>query len=197
MSFKEHLFRLMITYPMLYPNAIQAYNYLFLTIGNGYNWIDGEMCIDNETLLCRTKEEAIVNLIKNAVNNSILRISRCLFSLSTDDRLCLDGFSGEIAMSYNQNIHTIMFIDDIMQNFCIPKSFKFNNLTEHSMLANIPDDIRPDWLKAISDFIYILDTNKDLLQDEYNLLSRVKDRVSILGSKDWHTRVNESYYLLQ
>jgi hypothetical protein len=61
--------------------------------------------------------------------------------------------------------------------------FKFYGLSKYSAIANIPDDVHYDWIKAIKDFVDILDKNKDKFKDCENLFDGIKERVNTLFNK--------------
>ena len=183
MRFTDHIKQVIITYPNLFSNAITAYDHLFLTIGNGYEWKNGELVYDGN--LCSSKEEAIANLI----NNIVRRFDYFNYDCQHKDKIISHLIDGA-----KKDIHTILHVEDLVEDLSIvDPEFKFYSLSKYSAIANIPDDIKIDWLRAIKLFIDLLLSNNDKFKDEDSLINKISDRVSRLYSK----KMNEFYDSLE
>ena len=190
MSFKEHLRKVMLTYPRSFPAPICVYDHLFLTIGNGYVWQDGELVYDDENSLCDTVEEAIDN-----IKNYYFELVKEIHAIHTKKDGTFDNIVNSYIKETTRYIHNILNIDDMLEDMSIPNiydpalkegeenKFKFYGLSKYSAIANIPDDVHYDWIKAIKDFVDILDKNKDKFKDSENLFDSVKKRVNTLFKK--------------
>ena len=179
MSFRNHLRKVMITYPSLFPAPIYVYDHLFLTIGNGYEWKDGELVYDDENSLCNSTEEAIDRLFSDFVDD-IETVSHP----GTDDVFRAKFINRKVTVN-KKYIHNILHVEENLDVLTIPhsSSFEFYSLSKYSAIANIPDDVHYDWIKAIKDFVDILDKNKDKFKDCDNLFDGIKERVNSLFAK--------------
>lgn len=195
MLFRDHLRRIMLTYPILFPTSIQAYNHLFMVIGNGYEWKDGELVYEDEKSLCSTQEEAINRMIADRLN-----LVKEIYEIHHNNvTFCniIDHYNNQL----KTYIHNILNIEASMNDLSIPdvddpvnekfyknknpkfedyNKFRFYNLSHYSAIANIPDNIKSDWIIAIRDFINVLDKHRDLFKDSENLFDQIKERVNNL-----------------
>lgn len=174
MSFRNHLRKMMLTYPSLFTNAIQAYDQLFLTIGNGYEWQNGELVCDDENSLCDTVEEAV-----NRIKDDYFKRIEDIYGISEE---VFTGIIERYKKEVENYLYNIFHIEDIMEDLTVPE-FKFYSLSKYSAIANIPDDVHYDWIKAIKDFVDILDNNSDKFEDSENLFDGIKERVNTLFKK--------------
>lgn len=210
MLFREHLRQIMLTYPTLFPTAIQAYNQLFMVIGNGYEWKDGELVYEDEKSLCSTQEEAINRIIEDR-----LKLVKEIYEIHHNNETTGNVTFCNIIDRYNYQIktyiHNIFNIEAIMNDLSIPdvcdpvnekfyknknpksddyNKFKFYNLSRYSAIATTPDDVKPDWINAIKEFVSVLTRNRDKFTDSDNLFDCIKERVSNLYEQRFSCVVN-------
>lgn len=190
MNFKDHLRKVMLTYPKLFPAPICVYDHLFLTIGNGYEWQDGELVYDDENSLCDTVEDAI-----DKIKNYYLELVKEIHAVHIKKDGTFDNIVNRYIKETTRYIHNILNIEDMLEDMSIPNmydpalkegeenKFEFYGLSKYSAIANIPDDVHYDWIKAIKDFVDILDKNKDKFKDCENLFDGIKIRVNTLFKK--------------
>lgn len=190
MSFRNHLRKVMLTYPSLFPAPICVYDHLFLTIGNGYEWQDSELVYDDENSLCDTVEEAI-----NKIKDHYFELVKEIHAIHTKKDGTFDNIVNRYIKETTRYIHNILNIEDMLEDMSIPNmydpalkegeenKFKFHGLSKYSAIANIPDDVHYDWIKAIKDFVDILDKNKDKFKDCDSLFDGIKERVNSLFVK--------------
>ena len=190
MSFRNHLRKVMLTYPSLFSSAIHVYDHLFLTIGNGYEWKGGELVYHDENSLCDNVEEAINRVIDDGVSTfkDLFDILKC------PDQKVFDNVANNYTKDAKKYIHNILTIEDLLDDLSVPEKypelgdrennkFTFYSLSKYSAIANIPDDVHYGWIKAIKDFVDILDKNRDKFQDCDNLFDGIKERVNTLFKK--------------
>ena len=187
MSFQEHLKKVMITYPSLFPTATHVYDHLFMVIGNGYEWINGELVYDDEESLCKTTEEAINKAITDKLN-----LIKEIFVIHKRSEETFNNIVNRYARDLQTNIHNILCIEDKMYYLRIPDNcdiegetseideFRFYDLSHYSAIANIPDNVKFDWIDAIKNFVDFLENNKDKFTDKENLFEGIKERVNKL-----------------
>ena len=63
MTFKDTIKSMIIMYPLLFQTKLSVYNHLFLTIGNGYRWENGELISEDDEENCSIEDglEALFN----------------------------------------------------------------------------------------------------------------------------------------
>ena len=198
MSFRDHLRKIMITYPSLFTAPVCVYDHIFLAAGNGYSWKDGELVYDDEYSLCNTTEESIEK-IKNYYFELVKEIHVNHSRVDDTFNNIVDRYIKEST----KYIHNILNIEDILDDLSIPdmceyslnevrkSEFKFCELSKYSAIANIPDDVRYEWIKAIKDFVDILDKNTEKFLDSENLFEDIKTRVNIIFKKRIEEYLNE------
>ena len=178
---------------MLFPNALSVYDHLFCVIGNGYEWKGGELVHSGEEMKRfnnMTVKDAVLALLQDDL------VDEWKDETSTTRRFAkayepLDDLSNYIAKNGEDVIESVKGIFDFenkMNDFSIPKyrrqyfkdEFKFYPISKYSAICNIPDDVQPDWLKAIIQLIDIMDANPDRVEDPECLLPEIKERVKEL-----------------
>ena len=174
MHTREHMKQVILTYPDLFPLNIMAYIHIYLTIGNGYEWKNGELVYEGETTFFNNQEEAI----KNVIDDTLFRLRDA--RQNTDPEV-FDQLVTKFSEEANRDIHTILHVDEILDDYSIPDDpeFKFR-LNKYSAIANIPDDIEWSCLTHVMDFVAMLDENRDKLDDPDSLLDGIKERIETL-----------------
>ena len=194
MIVKDTLKEMVLTYPRIFNSKLSLYNHLFLTVGNGYVWLNGE--------LCDRHDEGIV-LKNSTIDNEIIEISI--------EKVLNDDFSYDLMESYldycedtksiinyfrmiNKNnlnqIKTILNVDNIINENLEYSLLKKQDeemlgepflypLSQYSAILNIPNDIKNDWKEAIKEFYnFILNSeNENIIKykEEYSdLLNSIK-----------------------
>ena len=199
MEIPDQLRRMLLNFPMLFPNALSAYDHLFCVVGNGYEWKDGEL-VHTSKISKRfrnmTVKDAVLALLKEDLvdewkdkNSTTRRFAKAYEPL--------DDLSNYIAKNGEDVIESVKSIFDIekrMKDFSIPKyrrqyfkdEFKFYPISKYSAICNIPDDVQPDWLNAIIRLIDVMDANPERVEDPECLLPEIKERVKELYQKFHH-----------
>lgn len=164
----------MITYPSLFPTPIYVYAHLFLTIGNGYEWKDGELVYDDENSLCNTVEEAI-----NRIKDDYFKRIEDIYGISEN---VFTGIIERYKKEAENYLYNIFHIEEILDDMTVPE-FKFYSLSKYSAIATIPDNVHYAWINEIKRFVDILDDNRDKLKDCDSLFDGIKERVNSLFAK--------------
>jgi ferritin len=169
MTIKDTIKSMVITYPVLFPTKLELYNHLFLTNGNGYEWIDGELVSEgdikdvsiedgldklfndqfqyvllNDYLKVVSKEEFIINLCKQKNEDPIVNY----FKRKNEEKLTLV----KRIINYKNITNEKLYVTDevILYPLC-----------EYSQILNVPDDIKDDWKDAIKEFLDFIMTSED------------------------------------
>ena len=172
MKFVDTVKHIMATYPSVNENVFDVYNHLFLTIGNGFDWVDGELVSDTlskaSSISCADK--LLTNLISRIKNISGLKES------------LRNNLIDKTFENYKIVLSAITQMENYICNMSIPTEspFVFDDLNEHSALANLPDNVKSDWLYAAKRFVDLIKSHKDLIKDDSNLLDKIDERISNL-----------------
>lgn len=172
MKFVDTVKHIMATYPSINENVFDVYNHLFLTIGNDFDWVDGELVSDtlSKTSSISCTDKLLTNLVSRVKIISGVRDS---LRNSLIDRTF---------ENYKKVLSTITQMENSICNMSIPTESQsiFDDLNEFSKLANLPDNIKIDWLCAAKRFVEIIKSHKDLIKDDSNLLDKIDERISNL-----------------
>ena len=172
MKFVDTVKHIMATYPSVNENVFDVYNHLFLTIGNGFNWVNGELVSDT---LSKTSS---ISCTDKLLTNLISRIK-----IISDVREPLrNSLIDRTFENYKNVLSTITQIENSICNMSVPTESPdvFDDLNEFSALANLHDNIKSDWLCAAKRFIDLIKSHKDLIKDDSNLLDKIDEHISNL-----------------
>lgn len=138
MNVEETIRVALINFPGIFPNALSVYNHLFCTIGNGYDWRDGELVSTGR--------------YDTDVRAAILReIESFYIFLTSLQPPSLNVYRKSIEIRKNETIKNINLIFDTsssLTDFTPASDFQFSEITGYSKILNLPSDITPDWLDA-------------------------------------------------
>ena len=56
MTIKDTIKSMIIMCPRIFPTKLSVYNHLFLTIGNGYRWENGELISEDDKENCSIED---------------------------------------------------------------------------------------------------------------------------------------------
>ena len=172
MKFIDTVKHIMATYPSVNENVFDVYNHLFLTIGNGFDWVDGELVSDT---LSKTGS---ISCTDKLLTNLISRIK----IISDVKESLRNNLIDRTFENYKNVLSTITQIESSICNMSIPTEspFVFDDLNEFSSLANLSDNIKSDWLYASKRFVDLIKSHKDLIKDDSNLLDKIDEHISNL-----------------
>lgn len=156
MSIKDTIKSMVIMYPILFPTKLSVYNHLFLTVGNGYKWENGELVSEDDKENCSI-EDGLEKLFNNDSQYGFLE---SYLNVTTDSEDIIKYFKRKnkenleltkVIVNYEKIINEKLFItnEDCLYPLC-----------EYSKILNIPDDIKDDWKNAIKEFLDFIMTSK-------------------------------------
>ena len=201
MNLKDNVINSMREYPSISGNKLDVYDHLFLTIGNGYYWVNGEL-IDpyNKRLNILSIEDGIDNLFNNE-SRIDLTTDRMFFyigELNKGEKVVKESLQYDLKR-YAQDVKTIINAEKLVnQNlFEIEPIISLDGLepkctlyplSKYSAIMNIPDDIKPDWLNGIKELLEYLLNSEFPSVVEYrttykNELNQVAERIKELENK--------------
>ena len=194
MKVEDTLRECLLNFPTIYANALSVYAHWFCVVGNGYEWVNGELVHpeygDSDLRKHHTAKnvnEAIIQCLdwdlihswdKNGINKEFLH---CF----------MDGEDELVKYIMKKNGRTIIYVklimdtENRMKDFSIPvdpvlgdkNKFSFYPICNYSAICNIPDDIKNDWLLAAMKMIEVMEEHKELVEDNENLLESSKKRI--------------------
>lgn len=129
-------------YPSIAPSRISVLNHLFFTIGNGYEWVDGELVDTGDTPI---------------LDGPMSYKSQVDWSNNISPCKRLKEIFGEKTLKEEITQTKSRYIDDVQDSQYM---HDFYPICEYSKINNIPDDIKIDWLEgAIEVCQWILSIN--------------------------------------
>lgn len=144
MTLEEEIQTMFDQYPSLFQERRDALNHLFCTIGNGYDWVDGELLpisTKNEkgdTIFCSRKDKHD-EWEDNPDFHHVFR-----GQLDLDGKAVQRITTGEDAELYFSVVKYRLRIGKPAHSWC-PLSKRF------SYILNYPENIKPDWLVGIEE----------------------------------------------
>ena len=198
MKLKDSVINSMREYPSISGNKLDVYDHLFLTIGNGYDWVNGELIEpSNEKPNVISIEEAIDNLFNDEYRID-LTTDRMFFyigELNKEEKVVKESLQYDLKR-YAQDVKTIINAEKLVNQslFEIEPIISLEGLepectlyplSKYSKIMNIPDDIKTDWLDGIKELMdYLLNSDFPSVV-EYrttykNELNQIVQRIEIL-----------------
>ena len=201
MNLKDSVINSMREYPSISGNKLDVYDHLFLTIGNGYDWVNGELIeTSNEKPNVISIEDAIDNLFNDEYRID-LTTDRMFFyigELEKEEKVVKESLQYDLKR-YAQDVKTIINAEKLVNQslfeiepiICLeglePECTLYP-LSNYSKIMNIPDDIKPDWLNGIKELMNYLLNSEFPSVVEYrttykNELNQVVERIKELENK--------------
>lgn len=178
MTVKDTLKDMILTYPRIFNSKLSLYDHLFLTIGNGYVWFNGELCDRyNDGIMTKSfinDYQIIEKSIENVLNDDFsYDLMESYLDTCEETKSIIEYFKNFNKNSLKQ-IKTILNTDNIINenlDYSLIKEYDeyigmkqyqiLYPLSEFSAILNIPDNIKEDWKKAIKEFYDFIITSQD------------------------------------
>lgn len=137
-------------YPTLFKERSDCLDQLFCTIGNGYEWINGELVDKDDHLKEKELARHLVDGKAFQHNKMSLRDVAMEYARRREDKLEskppeIKDLLRKIDEEYFESIPDDVYHEKPRSERWYPISKRF------SYLHNYPDDIKPDWLAAIEE----------------------------------------------
>ncbi len=201
MNYHDTVFECLQIYPDLFPTRLEVDNQLFAVIGNGYDWIEGELVeaynSDTDgvdvTNICDVIKYHLKYEFQNSPSNllKIIEINKLLGKESLVEFAVtrklnelyeiIDQVS-KIETRYKNYFHTPSKLEEQLgERF----KWKIYGISKYSKLTCFPDNIKPDWKEALQEFViwclghqeYLENSN---LQEQVDYLQKAKDKLEKL-----------------
>ena len=129
MKAEEQLQFMMDFYPELYPTRKHCLNQLFCTVGNGYEWKNGELVDEENELFQRYQIVKPIKMAKGRNEEEFLQ------RMESEKRMMEEKGSSYRITPYNVQYH-----------------FKWHQVSEqYSKIFNYPADITEDWYELLKE----------------------------------------------
>ena len=177
MTIKDTIKSMIIMYPLLFQTKLSVYNHLFLTIGNGYRWENGELISDDDKENCSI-EDGLEALFNDELQYDFLEDYLEEF---TDSENIINYFKRRNKEKL-ELVKIIVNYEKIINEKLHISNEKLYPLSEYSKILNIPDDIKDDWKDAIKEFIHYIMTSEEneviIYRNQYiNELSEIQNKI--------------------
>lgn len=150
-----------MNYPAIFSNVADVMDHLFLTVGNGYEWVNGELIDKSDNI--PNLQSAFDKLKHNNIDNT--NTDRLVYSIIKDllnhpslDMLN-DTYNRIIKIRHKEinrlveHSYQIANVDEILlKPLQLEATYDLYPLSEYSCIMNIPDDITDDWKQCIKRF---------------------------------------------
>jgi hypothetical protein len=145
-------------YPDLFQERKQVLDHLFCTIGNGFDWIDGELIEDEELVPINPLDENGKAKQYHIITKREARES--LYKMIIADKRALEMWN-TIILKDGQTLEEKLLSpkeDDNEPEYVSNQSI-YPLCKKYSKLFNYPSDIKPDWLEGIKEMFEYIITN--------------------------------------
>lgn len=157
-TMREYLLR----YPQLYPNALSLCDHLFCTIGNGFEWENGEL-----VEIGRKKPEDLISVIREVVKDEL----QIFMDFEEIPPSAIKALWESKCERVDKALSLIQRIPERMKEFEVPSAkdeiidaeWQFYPICEYSKMCKLPDNIKDDWLALVHKFYDFVMSHKELL----------------------------------
>lgn len=187
MTVRDTIIDMIRRHPLITKNKVDAYDHLFLTVGNGYEWVDGELVYWNkeqrfkigiesaihDRLFGTDKDILMTTIFKSHLND--VRYDFLETPDSNEQDMIIDVKAGELTdrmvsqkVRLMGQISKILHAEEEADKACwMHNESDLYDISGYSKICNIPDDITDDWKEAIIEFYNFIMNDSHLKIIEY------------------------------
>lgn len=187
MTVRDTIIDMIRRHPLITKNKVDAYDHLFMTVGNGYEWVDGELVYWNkeqrfkigiesaihDRLFGTDKDILMTTIFKSHLND--VRYDFLETPDSNEQDMIIDVKAGELTdrmisqkVRLMGQILKILHAEEEADKACwMHNESDLYDLSGYSKICNIPDNITDDWKEAIIEFYNFIMTDLHLKIIEY------------------------------
>lgn len=187
MTVRDTVIDMIRRHPLITKNKVDAYDHLFMTVGNGYEWVDGELVYWNkeqrfkigiesaihDRLFGTDKDILMTTIFKSHLNDVRYDFLETPDSLEQD--MLIDVKAGELTdrmisqkVRLMGQISKILHAEEEADKTCwMHNESDLYDLSSYSKICNIPNDITDDWKEAIIEFYNFIMNDSHLKIIEY------------------------------
>ena len=168
MKAEETIKKCILSCPLIFKNKLEVYNHLFLTNGNGFKWVNGEL-IDDSLNNDYSLEDSIYDILLDDFKYDLLTSTVELYSEYDDEATdkIIERFKSFNEKNFNLIKH-VLSIDKLMDMSL--DECEINNLyplCKYACILNIPDNITDDWKECVKKFYNFLMKSTNPMVNEY------------------------------
>lgn len=169
MNLRDTVRNALLKHPSIFENALTVYNHLFCVLGNGYEWLDGELILGSKEPI------SLKEAVKDRVKYSFEQFMTSPISKLIENKRVMDKYREQLITDIDRMFNVTKFSKD----FTIPEKFTFYPTSRFSKMCCFPKNIKPDWKEGIVKLIEIMENNPDLVEDEDLWIPKVKERLKM------------------
>ena len=206
MTLKDTLRNTILLYPNMY-NALKVYNHLFCVIGNGYEWVDGELVDKSNEQRPIWRNEAVKHIIEDLMNESSVEndIEDVKSILKLNDKEfsevnILKGYVKSKKKELLSDVLMTLIYEIRMSDFEVPSAEKYPEslfltlrekidkdyiwttypLSDYSAICCIPDDVKDDWLEGAEKMLEFLESHPQNVRE-----------CDLERNKEWYEKIHQ------
>lgn len=206
MTLKDTLRNTILLYPNMY-NALKVYNHLFCVIGNGYEWVDGELVDKSNEQRPIWRNEAVKHIIEDLMNESSVEndIEDVKSILKLNDKEfsevnILKGYVKSKKKELLSDVLMTLIYEIRMSDFEVPSAEKYPEslfltlrekidkdyiwttypLSDYSAICCIPDDVKDDWLEGAEKMLEFLESHPQNVRE-----------CDLERNKEWYEKIHK------
>lgn len=187
MTVKDTVINCLRRFPALNKNKVDVFDHLFLTVGNGYEWINGELVywkdeeryvMNIETaiqkcLFSENTEFITTHMIKSKLNDFMYDCleedNKNVLCLSIDDTTqgIMDRLNSTKATHMEYISRILRSEEEYHKTLWMHNESDLYDLSGYSKICSIPENITDDWKEAIIEFYNFIMNDSHLKVIEY------------------------------
>lgn len=178
MTVKDTIKSMIIMCPRIFQTKLSVYDHLFLTNGNGYEWIGGELISKNGEKNCSI-EDGLEALFNGQLQYDFLED---YLNVTTDSEDIINYFKRRNKENLELAKVIVNYEKIINEKLYLPNKEELYPLCKYAKILNIPDDIKDDWKDAIKEFLDFIMTSEEneviIYRNQYiNELSKTQNNL--------------------
>ena len=174
MTPRDTIIKMILNYPLIAKTNGEIQSHLFLTIGNGYDWENGE-------LINKFKEDNEASSIKTAVNKLLdyyMKEDNSWNALIQSKVTCLKSFLNFLKEQINTiNDYPIILAEPLEKYFNNVPDKTILYIDKYSKIYELPDKITLDWYNAITNFLLHLEPYINDNKEQKEIIKEIKDKL--------------------
>lgn len=146
-SIKTTIKQCMLRYPTLFSDQFDVMHHLFLVIGNGYQWVDGELCENDQAEPVVFEQARVVLASRQKLIESARKAEASLPGSEFSKEMSRRVADFDVVA---QNIDALC--EDLGSVELAAQARLYPCCSDCAKIFRVPDDAKADWLLAIRSF---------------------------------------------
>lgn len=157
MNFRDTMQDCFYRYPRLFPHPLSVAIYLFFVIGNGYEWVDGELITSKKKQPAKsfTRHRRKTHIVQPPTRDELI-----LTELTESEKKVLELHNFKRKEDFKVFKKLIPKMLDVpcttVPGIPFPTDFGYYtiNISTLASLYTFPSNIKPDWAEALKDALH-------------------------------------------